>query len=190
MSIAQKNERGGTLAALFVRRPVLAMVINALIVVGGLAALLGSEGRELPSVEQPVLSISTQFPGAAAETVDREITAEVEGAVARVQGVVSISSSSSYGRSRVTLSFADGTNLDNATSDVRDATSRLVSRFPDGAEAPVIIKADPDAQAIMQLSVTSDTMNRADLTALVNDTIAERLASVAGVADVQIYGTQ
>ena len=94
MSIAQKNERGGTLAALFVRRPVMAVVINALIIVAGLAALLGAEVRELPSVEQPVLSISTSFTGAAAETVDREITAIVEGAVARVQGVTAISSSS------------------------------------------------------------------------------------------------
>ena len=71
----------------------LAIVVNALIIVAGLAAFFGVEVRELPSVEQPVLSISTQFPGAAAETVDREITAEVEGAVARVQGVVGISSS-------------------------------------------------------------------------------------------------
>lgn len=190
MSIASQNAQGGRIASLFVRRPVLAVVVNALIIVAGLAAFFGVEVRELPSVEQPVLSISTQFPGAAAETVDREITAEVEGAVARVQGVVGISSSSSFGSSRVTLSFADGTNLDNATSDVRDATSRLVNRFPDGAEAPVIIKADPDAQAILQVGVTSDSLDRAELTALVNDVIAERLAAVNGVADVQVYGTQ
>jgi hydrophobic/amphiphilic exporter-1 (mainly G- bacteria), HAE1 family len=190
MSIASQNERGGQIASLFVRRPVLAIVVNALIIVAGLAAFFGVEVRELPSVEQPVLSISTQFPGAAAETMDREITAEVEGAVARVQGVTAISSSSSFGSSRVTLTFADGTNLDNATSDVRDATSRLANRLPDGAEAPVIIKADPDAQAIMQLSVTSDKLSRQEMTALVEDVIAERLASVKGVADVQVYGTQ
>jgi HAE1 family hydrophobic/amphiphilic exporter-1 len=190
MSIASQNIRGGQVAGLFVRRPVLAIVINALIVVGGLAALFGVEVRELPTVEQPVLSVSTSFPGAAAETVDREITASVEGAVARVQGVTGISSSSSYGQSRVTLTFADGTNLDNATSDVRDATSRLVNRFPDGAEAPVIVKADPNAQAIMQLSVTSDTLSRDELSDLVDNTISERIAAVTGVADVQVYGTQ
>ncbi|HWA19004.1 MAG TPA: efflux RND transporter permease subunit, partial [Devosia sp.] len=93
-------------------------------------------------------------------------------------------------QSRVTLTFADGTNLDNATSDVRDATSRLVNRFPDGAEAPVIVKADPNAQAIMQLSVTSDTLSRDELSDLVDNTIAERIAAVNGVADVQVYGTQ
>ncbi len=190
MSIASQNARGGQVASLFVRRPVLAVVINALIIVAGLAAFLGVEVRELPSVEQPVLTVSTSFPGAAAETVDREITATVEGAVARVQGVTGISSGSSYGSSRVTLTFADGTNLDNATSDVRDATSRLINRFPDGAEAPVIIKADSNAGAILQISVTSDTMSRDELSALVDNTIIERIAAVNGVADVQVYGQQ
>ena len=190
MSIASQNARGGAIAGLFVRRPVLAVVVNALIVVAGLAAMFGVEVRELPSVERPVLSINTSFSGAAAETVDREVTAAVEGAVARVQGVTSISSRSSYGSSRVTLTFADGTNLDNATSDVRDATARLANRLPEGANAPTIIKADPDASAIMQLAVTSDTLPVDQLTTLVEDTISERLAAVPGVADVQIYGTR
>ena len=134
MSIAGQNERGGAIAALFVRRPVLAIVVSALIIVAGLAAFFGVEVRELPSVERPTLSITTNLTGAAAETVDREITSAVEGAVARVQGVASISSSSSYGRSRVILTFTDGTNLDNATSDVRDALSRITNRLPDGAD--------------------------------------------------------
>ncbi len=190
MSISQKNERGGTLAALFVRRPVMAVVVNALIVVAGLAALLGAEVRELPSVEQPVLSISTSFTGAAAETVDREVTAVVEGAVARVQGVTAISSSSSTGNSRVTLEFSDGTNLDTATSDVRDALSRINRNLPDGVDDPTIFKADSDAQAVIQLAVTSDTMPVAELSELVDTIIAERLRAVDGVAEVQVYGTR
>jgi len=190
MSIQQQNAQGAKLAGLFVRRPVLAVVINALIVVGGLAAFLGVEVRELPQVDQPVLSINTQFDGASADTVDREITSEVEGAVARVQGVTGISSSSSYGRGQVTLTFADGTNLDSATSDVRDATARLINRFPDGVDAPTIVKADSNAQSIMQLSVTSPTLSRDDLTNLVDNQISQALAAVPGVADLQIYGEQ
>ena len=176
MSIADKNERGGALASLFVRRPVMAVVVNALIMVAGLAALLAIEVRELPSVERPVLSISTSFPGAAAETVDREITATVEGAVARVQGVAAISSSSSIGSSRVTLEFSESTNLDIATSDVRDALSRVTRGLPEGAEDPVIFKSDSDAQAVMQLAVTSDSMSVAELSEVVENVIAERLA--------------
>lgn len=190
MSIARKNEQGGVLAALFVRRPVLAVVINALICVAGLAALIAVEVRELPSVEQPVLSVSTRFTGAAAETVDREVTAVVEGAVARVQGVAGISSQSSTGQSRVTLEFTEGTNLDVATSDVRDALSRIGRSLPDAADDPVIFKADADAQAIIQLAVTSTRHSMAELSQIVEDVISERLASVPGVAEVQVYGTR
>ncbi|WP_421759399.1 efflux RND transporter permease subunit [Devosia sp.] len=190
MSIAGQNQRGGAFAALFVRRPVLAIVISSLIIVAGLAAFFGVEVRELPNVERPTLSITTNYDGASGETVDREITAEVEGAVARVQGVASISSTSSYGRSRVTLTFTDGTNLDGATSDIRDALSRITGRLPDGAGDPTIVKADSNAQAVIQLAVTSDTMTKDALTALVNDVISERLAAVSGVADVQINGSQ
>mgnify|MGYP001331214091 CR=1 FL=1 len=190
MSIARKNESGGTLAGLFVRRPVLAAVVNALIVVAGLAALFGVEVRELPRVEQPVLSVSTSFPGAAAETVDREVTAVIEGAVARVQGVTAISSSSSNGQSRVTLEFSESTNLDVATSDVRDALSRATRTLPEDAEDPTIFKADADAQPVMRLAVTSDAMSIADLSEVVEDIISERLAAVPGVAEVQVYGTR
>lgn len=189
MSIARKNERGGDIAGLFVRRPILALVVNALIVVAGLAALLGAEVRELPRVEQPVLSISTSFPGAAAQTVDREVTALIEGAVARVQGVTGISSSSSTGSSRVTLEFSDSTNLDVATSDVRDALSRSVRGLPEGAEEPTIFKADSDAQAVIQLAVTASDLTLGELSELVEDVITERLAAVEGVAEVQVYGT-
>jgi HAE1 family hydrophobic/amphiphilic exporter-1 len=189
MSIARKNERGGDIAGLFVRRPILALVVNALIVVAGLAALLGAEVRELPRVEQPVLSISTSFPGAAAQTVDREVTALIEGAVARVQGVTGISSSSSTGSSRVTLEFSDSTNLDVATSDVRDALSRSVRGLPEGAEEPTIFKADSDAQAVIQLAVTASDLALGELSELVEDVITERLAAVDGVAEVQVYGT-
>lgn len=190
MSIQSQNERGGAIAGLFVRRPVLAVVVSCLIIVAGLAAFFGVEIRELPSVERPTLSISTNFPGAAAETVDREITSAIEGVVARIQGVASISSDSSYGRSRVTMTFSDGTNLDNATSDIRDALGRITNQLPDGAETPTIVKANSNAQAIIQLAVTSDTMPKDELTALVENTISERLAAVPGVADVQINGSQ
>ncbi|MBW7923041.1 MAG: efflux RND transporter permease subunit [Rubellimicrobium sp.] len=190
MSISGQNERGGVLASLFVRRPVMALVVNALIIVAGLAALLAIEVRELPGVERPVLSISTGFAGAAAETVDREVTARVEGAVARVQGVSAISSSSSVGRSRVTLEFTQSTDLDIATSDVRDALGRITRSLPDGADDPSIFKQDSDAQAVMQLSVTSDVMSVSELSALVEDIIAERLGAIDGVAEVQVYGTR
>jgi HAE1 family hydrophobic/amphiphilic exporter-1 len=190
MSIEKQNEQGGAIATLFVKRPVLALVINAMIVVAGIAAFLGVEVRELPNVDQPVLSVNTTYTGATAQTIDNEITSTIEGAIARVQGVSSISSTSSLGQSRVSIGFVDGTNLDSATSDVRDALARVANKLPDTVRAPTVVKADPNAQAIIQLAVTSSTVKRDDLTTLVDNTISERLAAVPGVADVQIYGEE
>jgi HAE1 family hydrophobic/amphiphilic exporter-1 len=180
------GEKGMT--ALFVRRPVLAFVLNTLIVVAGLAALAGVEIRELPDVDRPVISISTDFTGAAAETIDRELTAIVEGAVSRVAGVEAISSTSSFGRSRVTVEFGDDVDLDTAASDMRDAVSRVQNQLPDLADIPRIVKADANADAVLRLAVTSQDMSVEDMTVLIEDEVVDAFAAVPGVADVQVYG--
>jgi HAE1 family hydrophobic/amphiphilic exporter-1 len=180
-------ENGG-FTALFVRRPVLAIVANLLIVVAGLAALAGAEIRELPEVDSPVITVSTDFAGAAPETIDRELTAPIEGAAARVAGVRSISSSSGFGTSRVTVEFTDDTDLDIAASDLRDAISRVARDLPEAAEDPRIVKADANADAVMRIAVTSADLSVEDITILVEDQVIDRLSAVTGVADVQIYG--
>ena len=176
--------------ALFIRRPVMALVLNALIVVAGLAAWYGVDVRELPDVDRPVVTVSTDFEFAAAETVDRELTSAIEGAVSRVSGVKSISSSSSFGSSRVTVEFNDGVDLNVAAADMRDAISRITNTLPDEADPPRIVKADANSDAVMRLAVTSDTMAVEDMTVLVEDQIEDVLASVPGVADVQVNGNR
>ncbi|MDZ4136609.1 MAG: efflux RND transporter permease subunit, partial [Paracoccaceae bacterium] len=141
--------------ALFVRRPILAFVLNALIVIAGLAGLYGAEIREMPDVDRPVVTITTNFNGAAPETIDREITALIEGAAGRVAGVKAISSSSRFGRSRVTLEFGDNVDLDIAATDTRDAIARIAGSLPEGADDPRTIKADANAEAVMRVAVTS-----------------------------------
>ncbi|EGP56550.1 efflux RND transporter permease subunit [Agrobacterium tumefaciens] len=176
--------------ALFVRRPILAAVINTLLVVAGLAALVGVEVRELPDVDRPTISVRTTYEGAAPETIDQEVTQTIEGAVARVSGVKSISSNSQFGTSRVTLEFGDNVDLAVAANDVRDAIGRVTNQLPDDADEPQIIKADSDSQPIMRLAVTSSTLSMEDLTKLVDDEVIDRLAAVDGVADVELYGDQ
>ena len=176
--------------ALFVRRPILALVFNTLIVVAGLAAYFGIEVRELPQVDQPVITVRTTFTGASPETVDREITSIIEGAVARVGGLKSVSSQSSFGSSRVTLEFSPSTNVDSASNDVRDAVSRVTNSLPDNADDPQVVKADSSSQAIIRMAITSSSMSMEDLSLLVEDEISDRIASVEGVADVEIYGNQ
>ncbi len=188
MSKAAPLQQGAALAALFVRRPVLAFVINAMIFVAGLAALLGLQVQQLPNVSRPVLTISTSYPGAAADTIDTAITAPVEGAVARVSGVTGVSSTSRYGQSRTTVEFSASTDLNVAASDTRDAISRLAASLPADAGSPVVVKADSNAQAILQIAVTSDSMGIGPLTDLINATMVDRLRSVDGVADIQMYG--
>ncbi|MDK1386987.1 efflux RND transporter permease subunit [Sinorhizobium sp. 8-89] len=176
--------------ALFIRRPIFALVVNTLIVVAGLAAWNGIEIRELPQVDQPVVSVTTEFEGASPETIDREVTSVIEGAVSRVQGIKGISSSSSFGRSRVTLEFSDTTDIGQAANDIRDALGRIAGQLPDDAEEPRIVKADSDSQPIIRLALTSDTMTMEDMTLLVENEISDRLAAVEGVADVTAYGEQ
>ncbi|MCP4385888.1 MAG: efflux RND transporter permease subunit [Hyphomicrobiales bacterium] len=174
-------------SALFVRRPVLAIVLNLLIIVAGIAAVLGVEVRELPNIDRPVITIRTNYSGATPETIDKEITAIIEGAVARTPGVDSISARSSAGRSRITIEFSESTDLNAAASDVRDAIGGLRS-LPDDADAPVVVKADADSDAIMRLSATAPDRPIDELTRLVNDMVVDRLAAIDGVADVLVYG--
>ncbi len=183
---SKSSETGFT--ALFIRRPVLAFVLNTLIAVAGLAAFYGVEVRELPDVDRAVVTVTTTFEGAAGETIDRELTGVIEGAVARVSGVKSISSSSSFGNSRVTIEFNDGVDLNVAASDVRDAVGRVSNQLPEEADPPRIVKADANSDAVMRLAVTSDTMTVEDMTLIVEDQIVDELAAVSGVADVQVYG--
>lgn len=187
MSKDNHPETGG-MTALMVRRPVLAMVISLLIVVAGLAGLYGAEIRELPDVDRPVITVTTNFSGAAPETVDRELTAIIEGAVARVADVASISSTSTLGRSRVTIEFNDSSDLNVAASDVRDSLGRVTNSLPDGADEPRIVKADANSDPVMRLAVTSDRLDVQDMTILVEDLVVDRLAAVPGVADVAVYG--
>jgi len=176
------------ITALFVRRPVLSTVLSLLIVVAGVAALFGVEIRELPAVDSPVISVSTNYSGAAPETIDREVTAVIESAAGRVPGVNSISSSSSFGRSRVTVDFKEHVNLDVAASDMRDAIARVSRELPDDVDDPRIVKADSDAQAVMRLAITSDRLTSEEMTIIVEDQILDNFTAINGVADIRVYG--
>lgn len=178
----------GSGIALFVRRQILAYVLSALILLAGIAALFGVEIRELPNVDSPVITITTNFPGASPESVDQDVTSRIEGAVGRVAGIKSISSNSRFGRSRVTLDFNESADLDVAATDTRDAVARIANALPDGAETPRIVKADANAQAVIRIAVTSPGRSPQELTRIVQERVEDRLISIEGVADLQIYG--
>ncbi|WP_372424972.1 efflux RND transporter permease subunit [Salinarimonas chemoclinalis] len=180
--------RAADVASLCVRRPTLAAVMSLMIVLAGLAALFGVSVRELPDVDRPVVTVTTEFPGATPAAIDAQVTRLVEGAVARVPGLVSVSSSSARGRSRIVAEFGEGVDLDIAANDMRDAVSGIVGRLPEDAAEPRVVKADADGDAILRLAVVSDRHAIEELSALAERLVFDRLAAVEGVADVQVYG--
>src|SRR5690554_3727611 len=144
------------LPSLAIRRPILIVVLNLLIIIAGYAALKGVEVRELPDVDRPIVTVTATFPGAAPETVDTEVTSILEGAAARVSGVKQIRASSEEGSSRIMVEFRPGIDLDNAANEMREAVSQVQRRLPDDVENVAIIKADNNAQAVVSLAIRSE----------------------------------
>ncbi|MFO0411594.1 MAG: efflux RND transporter permease subunit, partial [bacterium] len=178
------------LSDLAVRRPVFAAVAAIVLCVIGAAAFFFLPVRELPDVDPPIVSVSTSYAGASAEVIESRITEPIEQQIAGIQGVERISSSSRDGRSNVSIEFSLDRNIDDAANDVRDRVSRVVGRLPDQAQPPEVSKADSDSQPIMILVRRSTAMNRLELTDYADRYLIDRLATVPGVAQVQIYGEQ
>ncbi|MEM8776731.1 MAG: efflux RND transporter permease subunit [Pseudomonadota bacterium] len=177
-----------TLSDLAVRRPVLAAVASLLIVVFGVATLRDIPVRELPDVDNAVVTISTNYRGAAPSVVDSDITQTLEGAISAISGVRVINSTSRQGRSQITIEFETGTDLDVAASDIRTAVSRISGALPDEADDPIVVKADADADPVLRLSVTSDRLSTAEITDYFNRHISDRISTVPGVASLRVYG--
>jgi len=178
------------LPGLSVSRPYLAVVLNLLIVIAGVAALFGVEVRELPDIDRPVVSVRADYPGASPTTVDAEVTSVLESAVARVAGIVSVRSSSEEGNMRMSVEFRAGQELATAANDVREAVSRATWRLPDDVEQLRVVKSDQDARPVMYVTVRSDDSTMDVLSARLEDEIVPELTAVEGVADVPIYGSR
>ena len=176
------------LPSLSVRRPTLIVVLNLLIVIAGLAALLGVEVRELPDVDRPVVTVRAFFDGASPETMDAEVTSVIEGAVARVSGVKSIKSASEENNARIRPEFSPNVDLDVAANDVREAVAAIQRDLPDGVEDVTIVKADSDARPIIRLALVSDQLSQEALTRLAEDDVSAELAAIPGVATVELFG--
>lgn len=178
------------LAWLSVTRPLLIMVMNLLIVIAGLAALLGVEVRELPDIDRPIVSVRAVYPGAAPETMDSEVTSRLEDAVARVSGVQKLESASEENNARIRAKFAPGIDLDSAASEVREAVSQASRDLPERVEQVTVFKADNDARPIITLAVSSETLGADQLTQIVDNDIIPELLTQPGVASISTFGTR
>lgn len=135
---AQVND----LPSVSIRRPVLVLVLNLLILLAGIAAVLAVEIRELPDVDMPIVSVRAEYPGASPETMDAEVISILESAVARVSGIHHINSASEENQGRMRIEFQPDVDLDSAASDVREAVSRVLHDLPERIEQVVVVKAE------------------------------------------------
>lgn len=176
------------LPALSIRRPVLIIVLNLLIIIAGIAAMYAVEVRELPDVDRPIITVTARLPGGSPETVDSEVTSRLEGAVARVSGVKSIRAQSEENSARIVVEFRPGIDLDDAANETRESVSRVQRELPEDVEQVSVIKADNDAQSVVSLAVSSDTLDLESLTERVEVDLAPLFLSIPGVADVRLNG--
>ncbi|WOI28831.1 efflux RND transporter permease subunit [Sulfitobacter dubius] len=175
-------------SSLFVKRPVLAVVLNLLIIIAGAAAYLGVDIREMPNVDQPVLSVRTTYENAAPETVDTEVTAVLEDALSALEGVEAISSQSSFGSSRITLELSSSVDINTASNEAREIVAGLSRQLPDDLE-PEVSKNDADADPIIRVALYG-TASLEDLSRLAEDRVATELGGIDGIATVEVAGTQ
>ncbi len=176
------------LSDLFIKRPVFALVISLLIIVGGVMALRDLPVRELPDIDASVVTIATRYTGAAPAIIDTEITEIIEGAVARIDGVQRIESNSREGVGQTRVTFTTDRDIDSAAADVRDAVGSVANRLPDEADEPQVVKADSDSQPVLRISLTSPSLSGEELTDLAERTVVDRLTTVSGVGEVTING--
>lgn len=171
-----------------VARPVLTAAINLLLIALGLAAIVALPIREYPDIDPPTVSVRTQYVGAPAEIVEREVTKIIEDNLSGIEGVRLIQSTSRNEASSINIEFTAGTDIDAAAADVRDKVSSVRNELPDDVEEPTIEKANADDQPMMYITLQSDSLSTPALTDLADRLLVDALGVVEGVARIQIGG--
>ena len=171
-----------------VRRPVFAAVISLLLMAFGAVAFDLLPLSEYPETDPPVVTIDTEYRGAAAAVVETRITQPIEERIAGIAGIESVSSTSGDGRSTVEIQFSLARDIDDAANDVRDRVSTVLKDLPREADSPVVAKQDASDRVILWLSLVSERMDRLALTDYGNRFVADRLATIDGVARVRVSG--
>ncbi len=176
------------LPSISINRPVLSIVLSLLVVLFGLIGFIFLGIREYPSVDPPLVTVSTTYTGANADIIESQITEPLEESINGVAGIRSLTSVSSDGRSNITVEFELGMSMEEAANDVRDRVSRAIRNLPADAEPPVVTKSDADASPIVNITIQSDRRSLLELSAIANDIFKERLQTIPGVSEVRIWG--
>ncbi|MDX5428678.1 MAG: efflux RND transporter permease subunit [Bacteroidota bacterium] len=176
------------LPSLSIERPVLASVFAIAIILFGVIGFTYLGVREYPSVDPPIITVTTNYVGANADVLDSQITEPLEESINGISGVKTLSSISADGRSTITVEFDLGIDLNDAANDVRDKVSRAIRNLPPDADPPIVNKSDADAQTIMAITVQSDRRDLLELTDIGINIFKERLQTIPGVSEIRIWG--
>lgn len=179
-----------SLSSTSIKRPVLTTVMSLVILILGGIGFTFLGVRDYPSVDPPIVTVSTSFPGANSDVIETQITEPLESAINSVQGIRSISSSSSDGSSRITVEFKLEVEMETAVNDVRDKVSGAMRHLPQEVDPPVVQKADADAQPIFAVSLRSETRSIIDVSNFAEINFKERLQTISGVSDVGVWGSK
>jgi len=171
-----------------IKRPVFASVISILLMAFGLVAFERLTLREYPDIDPPIVSIRTNYPGAAASIVETRITKIIEDRISGVEGIRYIESSSENGRSNIVVEFDVGEDIDAAANDIRDRVSRVLNNLPQEADPPEVEKVSSDEDVILWFNFAGEGMTTAELSDYANRYLIDRFSVVDGVARVRIGG--
>lgn len=177
------------ISELSLRRPVLAIVINIIIVVFGVIGFKFLGVRDYPAIDPPNINVSTAYGGANPDIIETQITEPLEKAINGIAGVKNITSTSSQGRSNINVEFDLSVDLETAANDVRDKVSQASRSLPSDVDAPpVVSKADASSDPILSMTVQSNTRNQLQMTEYANNVLVERMQTINGVSGIQIWG--
>ena len=177
------------ISELSLRRPVLAIVINLVILLFGVLGYMFLGIRDYPMIEPASVNVRTSYSGANADVIESQITEPLEKAVNSVPGIKNITSNSSMGSSSISIEFNLGIPLEEATNDVRDRVSNAARSLPQDLEAPPrVSKATGSGESIISMSLSSDSRNQLEITEFANNFMVDRLQTIPGVSGIQIWG--
>jgi len=177
-----------SLSSISIQRPVLTIVFSLVILLLGFISFTFLGVREYPSVDPPIITVSTNYIGANADIIETQVTEPLEESLNGIAGINSLTSVSRDGRSTITVEFSLQVDIEAAANDVRDRVARAISNLPPDIDPPTVAKADADANPILFLNIKSINRSLLDLSDIAEKVFKERLQTIAGVSSVQIWG--
>ena len=178
-----------SISGLFIRRPVMTTLVMAAILIFGIVAYRQLPVSDLPTVDYPTISVSASLPGASPETMASAVATPLEKQFSTIAGVDQMTSTSAQGSTSITLQFTLDRNIDAAAQDVQAAISKTLGQLPQGIIPPSYQKVDPSASPIIYLALSTETLPMSQLDEYAETFLAQRISTVSGVAQVQVYGS-